>query len=196
MSDTKAIHQCEESEYRHLRIFQTNSSDSGRILLGSYDHAKPFYPPNHKSVGLVVNLCKRTGVPRREVVHDVIVLYEVLSEFSHEAELLECLERVFPVMKAVLSQGQDVLVHCNEGRVRSPTFVALYLTVVAHQNHGVAGVSVVMRSAQQLVLPGRLRELEAIFGSAQEDKGQSTEAGDLFTLSEELAHVGEPDDIT
>mmetsp|Transcript_79017 Transcript_79017/g.149055 ORF Transcript_79017/g.149055 Transcript_79017/m.149055 type:complete len:199 (+) Transcript_79017:78-674(+) len=193
MSDSTTTNQCEDSEYQHLRIFKTNSLDSGRILLGSYDHCKPFYPPNHHSIGLIVNLCKRTGEPRREVKHDVAVLYEVLSESSLEWELLECLDRVFPAMKDVLSQGKDVLVHCNEGRVRSPTVVALYLTVVAGQSYEAAGVSVVMRFAQQLTLPAKLRELQATFGTIQEETGQSAQAGNLFTVSEEAGDSGEID---
>ena len=61
-----------------------NSKEGGKIILGSYQKASQFYPPGHtKTLGVIVDLRKRSGSSRREIIQGVLIIHEVLSEGSN-----------------------------------------------------------------------------------------------------------------
>eukprot|EP00746_Dinoflagellata_sp_MGD_P147922 gnl/MRDRNA2_/MRDRNA2_80230_c0_seq1.p1 gnl/MRDRNA2_/MRDRNA2_80230_c0~~gnl/MRDRNA2_/MRDRNA2_80230_c0_seq1.p1 ORF type:complete len:573 (+),score=96.96 gnl/MRDRNA2_/MRDRNA2_80230_c0_seq1:107-1720(+) len=149
-----------------LRVY---TAGSGRLVQGSYDASKAYYPSTSgRKTGpkLILNLCKRSGTPRVENTPvGICILYEVIAENSPANDLIAMLERALPPVYNILDKGGDVLVHCNEGLIRSPTFVAIYLAIMCGEDADTSCKRCtlpgggMMDAARQLLKPNRLPEL-------------------------------------
>ena len=104
------------------------------IFVSSADVAMQYYPPksDQKNIGLIVNLAKKYGKPIIDKSDkNCIVMYMILSEYSQIAQLNDVCIKVFEAISQTLFEyKKNVIIHCNEGRTRSPTVTYLYMILV------------------------------------------------------------------
>eukprot|EP01084_Bolivina_argentea_P193777 332421_1 len=104
------------------------------ILVGSADIAMQYYPPKYvkKNVGLIINLARKFGKPIIDNSDkNCTVMYMILSENSAIQQLNDVCIAIFDeITKTLFKQKKNVIIHCNEGRTRSPTIAYLYMTLV------------------------------------------------------------------
>eukprot|EP01083_Nonionella_stella_P088572 246935_1 len=116
--------------------------DDMKIFVGSVDIAMQFYPPksDKTNIGLIVNVAKKFGNPIIDKSDkNCAVMYMVLSENSSIEQLYEICDSVFnPITQTLFNKKKHVIIHCNEGKIRSPTIAYLYLTLVLQRKHALA----------------------------------------------------------
>merc|ERR550525_1279852 len=71
-------------------------ASNGEFLLGSYDIARFYYPPNNEDIGLIVNLACRNGSARSFKENECVVEFQILSENSSLQTLLKVCRHLFP----------------------------------------------------------------------------------------------------
>ena len=119
-----------EVEFR-IQIAMENKAT---ILVDSADVAMQYYPPksSKRNIGLIVNLAKKFGKAIIDKSNeDCTVMYLILSENSPIEKLnIVCTTAFDAISDTLFKQEKNVIIHCSEGRTRSPTLAYLYMTLV------------------------------------------------------------------
>lgn len=113
---------------------QIPMQNKATILVDSADVAMQYYPPksNKMNVGLIINVAKKFGKPITDKSNkDCTVMYLILSENSPIEKLnIVCTNSFEIITDTLFKQKKNVIIHCSEGRTRSPTLAYLYMTLV------------------------------------------------------------------
>ncbi|ETO05876.1 hypothetical protein RFI_31517 [Reticulomyxa filosa] len=112
---------------------EISATTCSKLWIGSVDVAMNYYPKKTQqtqetNVGLIINVAKRTGKDKSEVREKMKIEYLTLSENSDISALSRVCEKAFPLIyETLFNQQKNVIIHCSEGKTRSPTLGYLFL---------------------------------------------------------------------
>ncbi len=98
---------------------------NGIIAYCDVETARRFYKPSNDEYKLIINVAARFGQPRKMQDNPLVLSFPMVEYASKH--VIDAFKRtMFPEIDKVIQSGERVLIHCEQGQIRSPHLVKLY----------------------------------------------------------------------
>lgn len=131
----------------------------GQLAFGSYEVVSAYYK-NPQGVEMIINVSQRTGPAKILQDTSPFIKMYTLMEKSDWSTVWEIAKDAFPKMGDLLKNDHTVLVHCQEGKIRSGTIVGLYLMLI--DNQPFAKMEKAIKSAGGQLIPAVRQKLKVL----------------------------------